>query len=114
MAKKFFDLPIEQKIPLTKESIQKELETHEGGYPKHVSMNSNYMLEIFEYVEQLQKMHKTNVKIAEHEQKDRRRFKKDIEWAFDELNHAYLTGDIEYKDKAIKEVMVRLEESLEK
>lgn len=54
MGKKFFDLTIQQKIPLTKQSIERELETNEGGYPKHVSMNTNYMLEIFEYVEQLE------------------------------------------------------------
>jgi len=54
MSKKFLHLPIEQKIPLTKKSIQQELEINEGGYPKHVSMNTEYMLEIFEYVEELE------------------------------------------------------------
>jgi hypothetical protein len=67
MSKKFFDLPIEQKVILTKESIEKELEIHEGGYPKHVSMNANYMLEIFEHIEKLSKFKKDAEKLFQRQ-----------------------------------------------
>lgn len=51
MKKDFNELPFNERIKLTKKSIKQELALHEGIYPKNITINTNYLLEIIEQAE---------------------------------------------------------------
>src|SRR5690625_57746 len=60
----FSNLPFEERIKLTKESIEKELKESDYYTPKNVSINTKYFLEIIEQAERVQELEEENERLC--------------------------------------------------